>query len=66
MLPNVQAEYAKISFDGNSVSGLLVGPGSLIGYQWDWQAFSVRLWDGFHYYFGTSGSHERRWCDPRL
>jgi hypothetical protein len=53
VLPNVQAECAKISFDGNSVSGLLVGPGSLIGYQWDWQPFSLRLGGGFHYYFGT-------------
>jgi hypothetical protein len=53
VLPNVQAEYAKISFEGNSVSGLLVGPGALAGYQWDWHPFSLRLGTGFHYYLGS-------------
>ncbi len=60
VLPNLQLEYASIKANDVEASGLIVGPGALLGYQWDWQPFSLRLGGGIQYYIGsveaTSGS----------
>lgn len=60
VLPNIQAEYASIAVDGDTVaSGAVIGPGALVGYQWDWKPFSLRLGGGFHYYIGSvEGEYE--------
>lgn len=57
VLPNVRAEYTSISFGDLGASGVFVGPGGLLGYQWDWQPVSLRLGGGFHYYLGKVEAH---------
>lgn len=60
VLPNVQFEYARVEIGDATGTGVVVGPGALTGYQWDWQPFSLRLGGGFHYFIGeveaTSGN----------
>lgn len=53
VLPNVQLEYANVKVNDAEASGLIVGPGALLGYQWDWQPFSLRLGGGIQYYIGS-------------
>lgn len=50
-------EYAKstISAGDYESSGSLFGPSAIVGYQWNWHPFTLRLGGGGRYYLGSVG-----------
>lgn len=50
--PMIEVATVRLSFLGERGSGSLMGPAALVGYQWDWRPFTIRLAGGGRYLLG--------------
>jgi hypothetical protein len=53
--PALEYAQSRVSIGDFAVSGSLFGPSAIVGYQWNWHPFTVRVGGGGRYYFGHIG-----------
>lgn len=51
--PALEYASSRVSAGDVEVSGSLFGPSAIVGYQWNWHPFTLRVGGGGRYYFGT-------------
>jgi len=51
--PALEYASSRVSVGDIEVSGSLFGPSAIVGYQWNWHPFTLRVGGGGRYYFGT-------------
>jgi hypothetical protein len=51
--PALEYAHSRVSIGDYEVSGSLFGPSAIVGYQWNWHPFTIRVGGGGRYYFGN-------------
>ena len=51
--PALEYASSRVSVGNVEITGSLFGPSAIVGYQWNWHPFTLRVGGGGRYYFGT-------------